>query len=62
MAQLLIHDLDDQVMSRLEERVRRNRRSLEAEARAVLEIGAPRYTRKEAVEVFQDWQESFRGP
>jgi plasmid stability protein len=40
MAQLLIHDLDDQVMSRLEERARHNRRSLEAEARAVLETGA----------------------
>jgi plasmid stability protein len=61
MAQLLVRDLDDQVMARLKERARRNQRSLQAEARAILEAAAPRYTKEEALEVFRAWQERFRG-
>lgn len=61
MAQLLVRDLDDQVMSRLKERARRNQRSLQAEARAILEAAAPRYTKEEALEVFRAWQEKLRG-
>jgi plasmid stability protein len=59
MAQLLVRDLDDHVMARLKEQARRNRRSLQAEARAILEAAALRYT-KEALEVFQAWQRRFR--
>ena len=61
MAQLLVRDLDDQVMTRLKERARRNQRSLQAEARAILEAAAPRYTKEEALEVFRAWQEKFQG-
>ena len=61
MAQLLVRDLDDQVMARLKERARRNQRSLQAEARAILEAAAPRYTKEEALEVFRSWHEQFRG-
>jgi plasmid stability protein len=61
MAQLLVRDLNDQVMARLKERARRNRRSLQAEARANLETAAPRYTKEEALEAFRAWQERFRG-
>jgi hypothetical protein len=61
MAQLLVRDLDDQVMARLKERARRNQRSLQAEARAILETAAPRYTKEEALEVSWAWQEKLRG-
>ena len=61
MAQLLVRDLDNSVMLRLKERARLNRRSLQAEAKAILETAAPRYTRDEALDVFRQWQERFRG-
>jgi hypothetical protein len=61
VAQLLVRYLDDQVMARLKERARRNQRSLQAEARAILEAAAPRYTKDEALEVFRAWQGKFRG-
>ena len=61
MAQLLVRDLDDDVVARLKERARRNRRSLQAETKAILESAAPHYTRDEALEVFRSWQERFRG-
>lgn len=61
MAQLLVRDLDDAVMARLKERARRNRRSLQAEAKAILEAAAPRYTRDEALAVFRSWQSRFAG-
>lgn len=41
MAQLLIRDLEPEVVARLKERARRNRRSLEAEARLILASAAP---------------------
>lgn len=61
MGQLLVRDLDDAVVARLKERARSNRRSLQAEAKAILEAAAPRFTRDEALAVFRSWQERFRG-
>ena len=61
MAQFLVRDLDDRVVARLKERARRNRRSLQAETRVILEAAAFNYTRAEAVAVFRGWQERFRG-
>jgi plasmid stability protein len=61
MAQLLVRDLDDQVLARLEERARRGGRSLQAEAKAILEAAAPRYTSEEALEVLAAWQQRLRG-
>jgi plasmid stability protein len=40
MAQLVVRNLDDGVKERLRARAKRNRRSLEAEARAILEEAA----------------------
>lgn len=40
MAQLTVRNLDDQVYARLKERAKANKRSLEAEARAILEANA----------------------
>ena len=61
MGQLLVRDLDDALIARLKERARGNRRSLQAEVKAILETAAPRYTRDEALDVFRSWQERFRG-
>jgi antitoxin FitA len=41
MAQVLIRELDDDLVTRLKERAQRNGRSLEAELRGILEQAAP---------------------
>ena len=46
VAQLLLRDLDDAVVARLKARARRNRRSLQAEAKAILEAAPLLYTRR----------------
>ena len=61
MAQLLVRDLDDRVMAHLEERARQNRRSLNAEAKAILDAAARRYIKDEALAVFRSWHERFQG-
>ncbi len=61
MAQLLVRDLDEATLARLKERARRNRRSLQRAAKAILDAAAPRYTRAEALAVFQSWQSRFAG-
>jgi plasmid stability protein len=50
MAQVLVRDLDADVVERLKERARRHRRSLQKEAKAILEDAASRYTMEEARE------------
>jgi plasmid stability protein len=55
MAQLTVRNLDDQVYARLKERAKANKRSLEAEARAILEANAVT-DRAE----FARWAEEFR--
>ncbi|MDH3659730.1 MAG: hypothetical protein OEU92_06840 [Alphaproteobacteria bacterium] len=61
MAQLLVRDLDEAVLDRLKERARQNRRSLQGEAKAILEASAATYTREEALGRFHSWQEHFAG-
>lgn len=61
MAQLLVRDLDEAVLERLKERARQNRRSLQGEAKAILEASAATYTRNEALETFRSWHKHFAG-
>lgn len=61
MAQLLVRDLDESVLDRLKERARQNRRSLQGEAKAILEASAAVYTREEMLGKFRGWQEHFGG-
>ena len=62
MPDLLVPDLDDATMDGLKERARHNGRSLQAEARALLEAAAPpRYTREEVPAVCRFWQSRFAG-
>jgi antitoxin FitA len=62
---LLLRDLDDALIARLEERARRNSRSLEAEIKAILEQAVdepapPRATRQEALTIVDKWQRSWK--
>jgi len=50
MAQVLVRDLDADVVERLKDRARRHDRSLQKEAKAILEDAASRYTMEEARE------------
>jgi len=50
MAQVLVRDLDADVVERLKDRARRRGRSLQKEAKAILEDAASRYTMEEARE------------
>ena len=61
MAQLLVRDLDEATLDRLKERARQNRRSLQGEARAILEASAAAFTKGEALSTFRNWQEHFSG-
>lgn len=48
MSQILVRDLDPAVVSRLKQRARRNRRSLQAEVRVVLEELASKEAARDA--------------
>lgn len=61
MAQLLVRDLDEAVLQRIKGRARQNRRSLQGEAKAILEASAATYTRDEALQTFQSWHEHVAG-
>ena len=50
MAQVLVRDLDADVVERLKDRASRHGRSLQKEAKAILEDAASRYTMEEARE------------
>ncbi len=61
MPQILLRDVNDALVARLEERARRNGRSLEAEIEAILEqaVYEPaqvRATREEALAIVDKWQ------
>ncbi|MEZ5935349.1 MAG: hypothetical protein R3F54_26185 [Alphaproteobacteria bacterium] len=53
--------MDEATLERLKERARQNRRSLQGEARAILEASAAAYTKDEALRTFHGWQEHFAG-
>ena len=50
MSQILVRDLDHDVVAQLKERARRNRRSLQAEVRIILEEAADRSRRRANLE------------
>ena len=52
MSQILVRNLDPEIVARLKERAERNRRSLEAEVRAILEDYSVRVVRERRVEEF----------
>jgi plasmid stability protein len=60
MAQILIRGLEDEVVARLKDRATSHRRSLESEARSILE-SATGFTAEEARRVVRDWQRRLAG-
>ena len=60
MAQILIRGLEDEVVARLKDRATSHRRSLESEARSILE-SATGFTAEEARQVITDWQHRLAG-
>jgi len=61
MAQVLIRNLDPATVERLKERARQHGRSLQAEAKDLLEQAAGLYTMKEARAVSEAWHRRLRG-
>jgi len=60
MGQILIRDLDAAIVERLKARAREHGRSLQSEARLILEHAAG-FTRQEARRVVARWQQSLAG-
>jgi plasmid stability protein len=60
MAQILVRNLDEGLVTRLQERARQNHRSLQGEVRAILEEEAPMATRAEALAIADKWQRYWR--
>ncbi len=61
MAEILIRDLDNETIQRLEERARRNGRTLEAEAKLLLENAAGSQKITEFLDNARKWRSSVGG-
>ena len=59
MPQVLVRDLDAAVVERLKQRARLHGRSLQKEAKAILEAAAITMTMDEARQVADGWQQHF---
>lgn len=59
MPQVLVRDLDAAVVERLKQRARRHGRSLQKEAKAILEAAAITMSMEEARQVADAWQLRF---
>lgn len=60
MAHVLVRDLDPTVIERLKTRARRHGRSLQGEAKAILEAAAP-MSMSEARTLAEEWQRRLAG-
>jgi plasmid stability protein len=60
MAQLLVRNLDPEIIENLKERARRNNRSLQGEAKALLEEAFP-VSCPEALEISKKWRSKLEG-
>jgi antitoxin FitA len=61
MAQVLVRDLDESTVERLKERARQHGRSLQAEAKAILQEAAAMFTMEEALANSKDWHRRLAG-
>ncbi len=63
MAQILVRDLDEEVVERLKKRAREGGRSLQSEAKSILEQAArePKVNMKTARKVCDDFRRRFKG-
>ncbi len=61
VAQVLVRDLDSETVERLKERARQHRRSLQAEAKAILQEAASMFTAEEALANSRAWHRRLAG-
>jgi plasmid stability protein len=61
MAQVLVRDLDPATVKRLKERARQHGRSLQAEAKAILQEAAAMFTMEEALANSKSWHRRLAG-
>lgn len=61
MAQLLVRNLDPEIVERLKQRAKRHKRSLQGEAKFILEEATMRMSVEEAREVALSWQKRLAG-
>lgn len=61
MAQLLVRDIDSEIIERLKSRAKQHKRSLQGEAKSILEEAARKMTTEEALERARKIRESFGG-
>jgi antitoxin FitA len=61
MAQILIRDLDPRHVERLKQRARQHGRSLQGEAKAILETAAATLSKEEAWAVAAEWRRRLAG-
>ena len=60
MAQLLVRDLSEETLDRLKRRAKEHGRSLQGEAKVILEAAAP-FTLEEAARVAAQWRRRLAG-
>jgi plasmid stability protein len=60
MAQVLVRDLDPEILERLKKRAKHHGRSLQGEAKAILEAAAL-FSMEEARQVAERWQQRLAG-
>lgn len=60
MAQLLVRNLDPKIIENLKERARQNNRSLQGEAKALLEEAFP-ISARDALEISKQWHSRLAG-
>lgn len=61
MAQLLVRDIDSETIERLKQRAKRHHRSLQGEAKVILEDAAQKMTMEEARAMAERIRKSFKG-
>jgi plasmid stability protein len=61
MAQLLVRDIEPKIIERLKERARQHKRSLQGEAKSILEEAAERMTIEKAIKSARKIRKSFGG-
>ncbi|MBI5057069.1 MAG: hypothetical protein HZB61_10690 [Nitrospirae bacterium] len=61
MAQLLVRNIEPETIDRLKVRAKRHHRSLQGEAKIILEEAARKITMEEARKRVQQWRKKFAG-
>lgn len=61
MAQILVRDIEPETIKRLKDRAKQHKRSLQGEAKYILEEAAQKMTMEEAMERAKHWRKKFAG-